>query len=157
MMVKEVREGGRSISSQGNDATSREAPLMEKCLREVSLCKPHSITDLQIMGCKIASEMRLVGSPSSGKDTTLAHLNIKNSSRETMLCMQLGKASSFSHLERWSFLSLGVNNPLPGKDIRFGQLPIKISSRWLSLSNPCGKDLKFSQRLIIICSREELS
>lgn len=67
-MISSVKEVGNviPISSCRKDTTSGH-PMKQRFLREVSLCKPHSISDRQAVRSSIESDVRLVGKPSFWK------------------------------------------------------------------------------------------
>jgi len=77
----------------------------------------------------IPRDVRLVGKPSPGKDSTPGHFTIFNSQREVMLCMQFGRARIFSQPKICSCLRLHGSNPSSGKDLRFSHDQILIFSR----------------------------
>lgn len=71
-MASLVREVGNIIpsSSCGKDTASRHPPI-ERFLREVSLCSPHSINGLYKLKSSIVSVVREVGKPSrKGHDSS---------------------------------------------------------------------------------------
>ena len=137
-MRRLVREQGSIIPifSWGNNTATGHPSSMDRIPREVSLCNPHSISGLQILGPPILSCLRLVGMPSSGKNVTLEQFVISNSSTQLRLCISSGRAWSLSQDTRLSTLRFEVGKPLSGKETKFEQLPTCMSRRWLSLFNP---------------------
>ena len=112
-------------SSSGNESI---IPLpISRYVSDVSLCSPNSKTCSQRFAPNNESFLRLVGKPSSGKDTILGHSSIVKSCRKLRLCMLFGKASSFLQFPISSLLKLvGSKSP---KEIRLSHHCIQISLR----------------------------
>jgi len=76
LTVRLVREEGNIFP--GKDTRCGHPPLIVSSLREVSLYNPHSSKASVMLQSLISSDVRLVGKPSSGKDTMPGQYSIFN-------------------------------------------------------------------------------
>ncbi|KAM1115381.1 hypothetical protein ACFX19_006132 [Malus domestica] len=145
-ILREVRVVGSSPSS-GNDSTisssSHSEKLTAKCLREVSVCRPHRIRfAISFLQLQISSDRNLDGNPPSGNDSNSGDSNMNKDlidGRE--ICISSGSDLNLLHPLISIFFKLGACSPPPwGKPTNSGHSIIFKSSRGGNLDSS-GNDL----------------